>query len=807
MGTRTEGHLELLLQALRTGTPNKLERLAADFIGRLIDVRISIAKAGFQHGGDAGTTGRGGRHLRLECKRYADTTPLDDRELQGELDDALRRNPALEAWILVATREVSENTQETLNLKARKEGVPIVIIDWASPKGSLPDLAALCAWASDLVEVHYGEEAAVAARVLASSAQVVIERIRQELEPWKIGYEKLRSVTAQRVFRIWNNEADSRAALAQNAAGGAATHLVTREPLLSAMHAWWVSASVSPAVVFGAEGIGKTWAVLHWVLRELGQLPITLTLPASAFLDVKSNSESGVMEFLARALLDATSTQDQSFWDKRLRRLLQSPASEAAVVLLLIDGLNQEPSHPWLRIVQILQGGIFRGRVRLILTTQSNYLEQRLDGLRTVAGGPVRIGVEPYDTSLGGELEQLLAHHGRTLTSLAPDVVQLAQVPRLFPLVMKLSSNADLEGDATLTRLLWAYGRDELGLREGRAFSEMEWEAWLLKLAQSLWAEIQSGNSTPGASSPFSLDDLDNMVARQSLEPSLNYRRLQEIIEGTWMEPVPRKPGSYRPKASTVHLALGATVLRLLEDAESQSSGSVDAALESWLDPVAATSAAADILAAAISIAVAKGLPQDSAVANAIVLALLRSQNAQDAHRQQVVSLAPAIFLSLLNAVERSGGRAFASTRHWALTSLRQISPSNTLAWGEIIERLVSWMTHMHCPNASAVANKDSDAEHQAKRLRTRIGVCEVGTHRVMGLSIRLQEWGRDDLAEYIPTLLLGKPLVSARRVFEAAAVATAIDMRIQQWEGLKWLVTLNPVDAAETTAELARHL
>lgn len=616
MRIRAEDHQKLLLQALRDGSANKLERLAADLIGRLVAVRVSTAKAGFQHGGDAGTTGRAGRHLRLECKRYGDTTPLSDRELQGELDDALRRNPALEAWILVATREVSETTQETLNLKANDVGVPIVVIDWASPEGSIPDLAALCAWASDLVEVHYGEEASVASRALASLAPLVVERIRRELEPWKIGYEQLRSATAQKVLRIWSDEADSRAALSQNAAGGAASDFVTRETVLSTMQAWWASTSFSPAVVFGAEGIGKTWAVLHWVLQELDQLPITLTLPASAFMDVKTCSESGVVEFLARAVFDATSTQDQSFWDKRLRRLLQSPGSEGPMLLLLIDGLNQEPSYPWLRIIQILQGGIFRGRVRLILTTQSNYLEQRLDGLRTVAGGAVRIGVEPYDIKPGGELDQILMHHDRTRASLAPDLVQLARVPRLFPLVMKLSSNTDLEGDVTLTRLLWAYGRDELGLREGRAFSEVEWEEWLLKLAQSLWAEILADESTAGISSPFSLEDLDRMVARQSLEPSLNYRRLQEIIDGTWMEPVPSRPGSFRPKASTVHLALGATLLQLLENAQSQSSESVNAAMASWLDPVAATSAAADILAAAMSIAVAKKLPQDSPVVN-----------------------------------------------------------------------------------------------------------------------------------------------------------------------------------------------
>ena len=76
---------------------SKLEYLAAALIGRLIGVVVSVSKAGFQHGADAGSAGRQGRHLRVECKKYADSSKLSDRELQGEIDDALRFDPALGA--------------------------------------------------------------------------------------------------------------------------------------------------------------------------------------------------------------------------------------------------------------------------------------------------------------------------------------------------------------------------------------------------------------------------------------------------------------------------------------------------------------------------------------------------------------------------------------------------------------------------------------------------------------------------------------------------------------------------------------
>ena len=63
---------------------SKLENLAAALIGRLLGVPVAVAKAGFQHGGDAGPAGQQERRFRLERKKYSDTTSFDNRELLGE---------------------------------------------------------------------------------------------------------------------------------------------------------------------------------------------------------------------------------------------------------------------------------------------------------------------------------------------------------------------------------------------------------------------------------------------------------------------------------------------------------------------------------------------------------------------------------------------------------------------------------------------------------------------------------------------------------------------------------------------------
>ena len=103
---------------------SKLEHLAAALLSRLLDVPIAVAKSGFQHGADAGPAGQQGRRFRLECKKYSDNSSLSERELLGEIDQALARDEALEAWVLVATCRVSEQIRQSLNQHGERRGVP-----------------------------------------------------------------------------------------------------------------------------------------------------------------------------------------------------------------------------------------------------------------------------------------------------------------------------------------------------------------------------------------------------------------------------------------------------------------------------------------------------------------------------------------------------------------------------------------------------------------------------------------------------------------------------------------------------------
>ncbi|SEF82202.1 hypothetical protein [Nitrosomonas ureae] len=205
---------------------SKLEKLAAALISRFLGVPISVAKSGFQHGGDAGPTGRQGRRFRLECKKYSDTTSLSGRELLGEIDQALARDIALEAWFLIATRNVPEQLRQELMQKGEKEGVPVEIIDWEDHE--LAPLAALCAFAPDLVEAEFSKEAGTLAYALQPVSTDAIEMLRRNLQSWYLGFEALRSRSHEELGKIWNSPRESKAKLGQDVAGGAHTKRIRR---------------------------------------------------------------------------------------------------------------------------------------------------------------------------------------------------------------------------------------------------------------------------------------------------------------------------------------------------------------------------------------------------------------------------------------------------------------------------------------------------------------------------------------------------------------------------------------------------
>ena len=766
-----------------------VERLVAALVGRLLGLSVSVASAGDQAGADAGTAGNQNRHIRIEAKRYTDQTSLNRRELLGEVDLALAREPELEAWILAATREVPEQTALSLHDHAVALALPIVVIDWRTD--DFPLLAALCTVDSAIVRTLISDEAADLTSAVTHLAAGARATLLANLQTWAIGFESLRSLSHEDLLRLWRAPRHSLAVLGQNAAGGASSSLIPRPTVRSSLTSWWTghAADDSPAVLVGAEGVGKTWAALGWLVDNLSELPITLTIPASLFGQSPTAAFAGLAAPIAQQLCALTRARDTAYWLKRLDRLLHRPKPLGPAIVILVDGLNQSPHVDWLRVGQLAQDDPFSGQVRLLFTTRTHYFNDRLRRLRPLLVPVTRIAVTVYDISPGGELDQALSSEGLTRADLGHELISAARVPRLFPLVIRLRAQLTNAPHITIHRLLWEYGRDSLLGDEHRTLGSEEWREWLRVLAERY---------REGASS-YSYRDLTTAAARPDLTQSEVLQRLSAIVDGPFLAHAAED--DFRPDPTLLYHALGVALLRHL--ARLGPGGGIATALDDWLDPIASLDEAAGILRAAVSICLARSTASDRAMLDPLVARWLNNQNIPPEHVEEVVALAQYLTDSLLFTLERSFETDSSAARVSCLRALHAIPRTSLSCLQLILERIAAWLSTVSRAVRPVSFAGDGYEVWRHKHFLDRLGIDQAGPVVVLGYSLTLVDQSDTSRLRLIPFLLEGFPLHHAIDVLSLAAVHVAVATEHDLWRGVRWLCILNDIDTALLTQAL----
>lgn len=788
----SERDIEAKLKAIIHGEPDdkKLERLSAALIGKLLDVRIYVASSGFQFGADNGTAGERGRDLRIECKKYKDTTNLRPRDVLGAFDQARMYDGALEAWIFVVTRDVTQQIADSLKSASEESGVPVVILDW--PEDQLGRVAALCAFNPDIVSEFFGSEAGALARDLQPFCGSAIEELRRSLEPWHIGFKSLREKSHAKLEDLWYKPKECNFILGQDAAAGAREKKIKRASASAAFDRWWKNPSAidSPLAIVGWEGVGKTWAALDWLMDSLDDQPIILTVGSSTVAGLRAVSEVVVKDFLAERLYELTQTGDHRRWRLRLDRLLLRPSADGPALTLFLDGLNQEQSVPWISLLKALQAPVFEGRVRVMVSTRKHHFNEGLSQLKSLISKSTPVEVEKYDSRVGGELDQMLALEGLTRNKLQDDLLELARVPRLFELVVRFRDRVRGTGEVTIHRLLWEYGRDTLNVRAGHSFTEMEWRAWLRTIAQ----RYRDGHRS------YTKKELGETTSRPDLNEDHIFNRLSDIIDGPFASST--ATDQLELTAMMVSHALGAALLSVLDDIDPPAFDKLETELNHWLDPIGGLDQRAEILRAAVSIVLERDGGDRPPTGGVLVTAWLQTQNVSDQHRHELAGLATRIPGPLLDAVEHSPGSGHASARLWALDALRSLPKSDGNAAGIIVDRLETWFSTISRNLYSGRANAD---DLRRDRFIGRLGVDAEGELTVLGRNLLFVESKDDALYKEAAGILEGFPLAPASKALGAAALSAAVTGQHDVLDRLKWLCLFNEVDALDTAAMLRK--
>ncbi|CAN7740356.1 hypothetical protein [Variovorax sp. LjRoot178] len=785
------------------------EKMSGDLVSRLIDdVGVSVSKPGSQFGGDAGTAGLRGRRLRVECKRYLETTRLSPRGLAGEIMEAVLKDKLIEAWVLAATKQVSETEQNLARDSGAHLGVPIVVVDWTPPPAGagLNRLAALCATWPDIVEQHVGKVAADAARALTPHVGATIDNLRRDLEHWYIGFESLRTISLKHLKRVWEDSAESKAALNQDAAGGSpGVHLIERKQPIQQLLAWWLKpADVrTPVAVTGSEGVGKTWVTLDWAMRSSDALPVVVLLGANEFVAGQYLSEVGVKDLLVRTLRTMTrSSLSDEYWRARVHALLQRPASEGAAFLLVVDGLNQQPHVDWGSLVRALQGDALTGKVRLLTTARKHYFEIDLRRFGGLHARPMQVEVGPYNAA---EFNDLLRLHGMNPKELHPTLMSLACMPRLFPLVLRLRSNVALQSEASVARLLFEYGRDVLQLRQGSTLTEDDWVSWLVDRAKEYRQRLQAaGNRSQAAT----IKELAATVDAPHLSKAEVARRLSDVIDGGFFRTVNTPTGAKHVlEERHANLGLGLGLLESLTQVQGPSFGDIQAALERWLEPVAAIDEVVEVLRSSLAVVSAVANNDGAVITDVLLTSWMNAQNPSLDFPRDVEVFGDAFPRSMLTVVEQSTLQSRSAAFHCAIQSLRRLPRSRIEDWDAITNRMLDWCSQVHLPKPKDVADPQHYAKAHQARFLNRIGTVNPGSVVVLGERLQLSYAHPGDAAGAVPGILEGHELSDFMPIFRRASVreAVQVEFRGRCWSGLKWVVMLACRNEAAARAALVK--
>lgn len=270
---------EYLLRLTPTG-PSGFEGLLAKMLTELTGLNFRLAKSGFQAGRDLSSREFGGNVIAVEAKRYGSSTELDERELLGEIVQAVNETPDLDLWVLVTTRDV--NAQLSERLTAACNLLDIEFLHISNSSEPLNRLTALCANSqnvvldslSGLIDSDQAKSLIHELQTLTNALEYesLLENMRQQLISPQIGFDSWRNRQNKWFLEQIRSEERSRVAFGQalNVADKS-VQLIERLSAWQQYDQWWKSWEDhrKPIAILGEEGDGKTWSVAAWLEKQL----------------------------------------------------------------------------------------------------------------------------------------------------------------------------------------------------------------------------------------------------------------------------------------------------------------------------------------------------------------------------------------------------------------------------------------------------------------------------------------------------------------------------------------------------------
>jgi hypothetical protein len=562
--------IDKYLSRLEPTGPKGFEGLIASLLRRLTGRQFFLANAGRQSGRDMSSERRG-TVAAVECKRYGTSSELDERELQGELTQAVISITDLDLWVLVASRNVPDQIYSTLNEAAARFDVEFRPISGGD--GSLSSLEALLASSPETVLnfldpiLSEQEKQGVYNNLGQIRAQAEfnerVSAIKEAFSEQSLGYDHWRMAQNEWLASRFRTE-NTQAAFGQPINVAAKQiKLIERKAAWQKLDSWlqdWPKTR-EPFAILGDEGDGKTWAIASWIDRRMLSAE---RVPPVVFLSSSQASSNEPFELLSKTITRQLRLQNSNFSEKRLERWLRRAVNDVPLILVVLDGINEGHRADWWRkLLEQLRDEPWRDRIAVLITSRANYWAENFGNYRTLS---VQTWTLPsYDDV---ELKSALAVHGLSLNAISEKLLALIRKPRYLDIVVRLRKTLSESGDITLARIIYEDWRDRWERKTATPLSETAFQ----QIIQELATRKREG-----------IDHLRTHEMRELLSPLGDVALRLDELRGSGI--LVRQGHQYRVDERRLILGFGLLLAEEVREASLDVEQDLRQVIATWLEP------------------------------------------------------------------------------------------------------------------------------------------------------------------------------------------------------------------------------
>ena len=451
------------------------EGLIAAVFREITGVHFRLAASGRQDGIDGATTSTG-ETIVFECKRYNGPIPRSD--LVAKLADFARRCKAIDTmWVLVATVEIPTQLASELTADGESLGVIVTLLDWSDSGLSRLATALASANAATLNFMDKSEQIDSIQKQALRNALSDIQRdssfataahnLQNELKCPSRALALARQANRMFLKKALGSKPLAKVTFGQSLTPSAKNIILQpRKYLIAKITQAFNEVRQEPVwVVHGSEGCGKSWAVMQsWCKLENPSLTLFMTTHATSRHTSINEIFNMLIELTSEQAGETPTEENSNRWRHRWKRMKLADAPLRPCLIVVLDGLNQQPDTRWPHMIELLSELLKEVGGALIITARTDYY---LSSIRPhLDFDPFEVDVHEWTDS---ERDTILKSKNIDPSTLEEKVLKSLANPRLMGISLDLLNKKALKGlhELDISRLLFEHIRTCARVNQG----------------------------------------------------------------------------------------------------------------------------------------------------------------------------------------------------------------------------------------------------------------------------------------------------------------------------------------------------